>query len=153
MNELVILGYTWVAADMKSNFARDVQMIVEPLLNDLGFTLDEIDDTPDEGGISQHVVYYRSKDCKIQIYQSSREGETNCMIAPLNVPNEFGLRAEKWQYLPRFTKRPDLPLEELVKVARAEYQSYANPLGWVRDRIVKYYEAAHTGILQMYGNQ
>ena len=30
------------------------------------------------------------------------------------------------------------------------YESYANPLEWVRDRIVKYYEAAHAGILEMY---
>lgn len=135
---------------MASEFSRDVQIIVGPVLTELGFVLDEIDDTPDEGGRSQHVVYYRSSDCKIQVYQSSREGETNCMIAPLDVPNQFGLRAKKWQYLPRFTKRPDVPLEELVKIARAEYEAYANPLEWTRDRIVKYYEAAHAGILEMY---
>ena len=138
---------------MLSEFSRDVQVIVGPLLEELGFTVDEIDDSADEGGRSQHVVYYRSNDCKIQVYQSSREGETNCMIGPLNVPNEFGLRAKKWQYLPRFAPRPDLPLEELVRVARAEYDAYANPLEWVRDRILKYYDAAHAGIIGMYGNQ
>ncbi len=136
---------------MTSEFSAEVQTIVGPLLEELGFVLDEIDDSPDEGGRSQHVVYYRSNDCKIQIYQSSREGETNCMIAPLDVPNRFGLRAKKWQYLPGFTKLPDLPLEELVKTARAEYTAYANPLDWVRDRIVRYYDSAHAGILEMYG--
>jgi hypothetical protein len=136
---------------MAPEFSTDVQTIVGPLLKELGFVLDEIDDSSDEGGRRQHVVYYRSNDCKIQVYESSREGEVNCMIAPLDVPNEFGLRAKKWQYLTRFTKRPDLPLEELATIARAEYDAYANPLEWVRDRIVKYYEVAHAGILEMYG--
>jgi hypothetical protein len=136
---------------MPSKFSTDVQTIVGPLLKELGFVLDEIDDSPDEGGRRQHIVYYRSNDCKIQVYESSREGAVNCMIAPLDVPNEFGLRAKKWQYLTRFAKRPDLPLEELAELARSEYEAYANPLEWVRDRIIKYYEAAHTGILDMYG--
>jgi hypothetical protein len=136
---------------MASEFSEDVEAIVGPVLEGLGFVLDEIDDNPDEGGRRQHVVYYRSDDCKIQVYESAREGETNCMIAPLDVPNAFGLRAKKWQFLPRFAKRPDLPLGELAKRARAEYESYANPLEWVRSRIVKYYDAAHAGILEMYG--
>lgn len=137
---------------MASQFSDEVQRIVGPVLLSLGFTLDAIDDNVDEGGRRAEVVYFTSPDCKIQVYRSSREGETNCMIAPRNVPNEYGLRAERWQYLNRFVKRPDLPLEELVSAARAEYESYANPLEWVRDRITKNYEAAHVGILQMYSN-
>jgi len=95
-------------------------------------------------------VYYRSKDCKIQVYESSREGEVNCMIAPLDAPNEFGLRSEKWQFLARFGTRPDSPLEELARLAKAEYESFAKPLEWVKDRIEKYFEDAHAGILEMY---
>jgi hypothetical protein len=136
---------------MTSDFSVKVQETVGPLLSDLGFTLDEIDDNLDEGGRRGHVMYYRSNDCKIQIYQSSREGEVNCMIAPLDVPNEFGLRAKKWQYLARFAKRPDVPVEELVRLARAEFESYAEPLEWVKDRIAKYFDVAHAGILEMYG--
>ena len=132
-------------------FATDVQEIVGPVIQELGFYLDEVDDSSDEGGRPQHIVYYRSNDCNIQVYQSSREGETNCMIAPLDVPNQFGLRAKKWQHLTRFTQRPDLPLDELAALARTEYKSYADPLYWVRDRILKYYEAVHAGILEMYG--
>ena len=134
-----------------SEFSTEVQTIVGPVLKQLGFVLDEIDDSPDEGGRRQHIVYFRSQDCKVQVYESAREGEVNCMIAPIDVPNEFGLRARKWQFLTRFSKRPDLPLAELAELARAEYKSYSNPLEWVRDRIVKYYEAAHKGILEMYG--
>jgi hypothetical protein len=137
---------------MASDFSAKVQKIVGPLLSDLGFTLDEIDDNLDEGGRRGHVVYYRSDDCKMQIYQSSREGEVNCMIAPPDVPNEFGLRAKKWRYLTRFAKRPDVPPEELIRLARAEFDSYSEPLEWVKDRIVKYFDVAHTGILEMYGN-
>lgn len=135
---------------MTSQFSNEVQAIVGPLLTELGFILDEIDDRPDEGGRGQHIVYYRSNDCKLQIYKSSREGEVNCMIAPLYVANQFGLRATKWQYLTKFVKRPDLPLEELISLARSDYEAYANPLEWVRGRIAKYYEAAHAGILEMY---
>lgn len=134
-----------------SEFSTEVQSIVGPVLEQLGFVLDEIDDSPDEGGRRQHIVYFRSEDCKVQVYESAREGEVNCMIAPIDVPNEFGLRARKWQFLTRFSKRPDLPLAELAELARAEYTSYSNPLEWVRDRILKYYEAAHKGILEMYG--
>ncbi|SPM32306.1 hypothetical protein MRAB57_104, partial [Mycobacterium rhizamassiliense] len=132
-------------------FSSEVQAVIGPLLTELGFVLDEIDDSPDEGGRRQHVVYYRSGDCKVQVYESSREGEVNCMIAPLDVPNEFGLRAKKWQYFTRFVERPDRPLAELAALARAEYESFANPLDWVRDRIANYYEPAHAGILEMYG--
>jgi hypothetical protein len=138
---------------MTSEFSTEVQTMVGPVLEQLGFVLDEVDDNPDEGGRRQHVVYYRSNDCKIQVYESAREGEVNCMIAPLNVPNAFGLRAKKWQFLTRFSKRPDLPLGEIAERARAEYNSYSNPLEWVRDRIIKYYEAAHKGILEMYATE
>lgn len=72
------------------------------------------------------------------------------MIAPASVPNEFGLRAKKWQDVTRFTERPNLPFDELYAMARAEYRSYANPLEWVRDRIIKYYDDAHQGILAKY---
>jgi hypothetical protein len=135
---------------MASEFGEEVQTIVGPVLEGLGFVLDGIDDRPDEGGRRQHVVYYRSNDCKIQVYESSREGEINCMIAPLDAPDSFGLRADKWQFLTRFSKRPDLPLAELAELARGEYNSYPNPLEWVRDRIAQHYQAAHAGILEMY---
>lgn len=136
---------------MTTSFLEEVQAIVGPLLGELGFVLDDVDDSPDRGG-RRHIVYYRSDDCKVQVYASSREGEVNSMIAPLDAPNDFGLRAEKWQYFTQFSKRPDLPLEELVRAARTEYESYANPLQWVRDRIADNFERAHAGILKMYGN-
>lgn len=138
---------------MVSEFSAAVQTIVGPLLSKYGFSLDEIDDSPDDGGRGQHIVYYRSNDCKIQVYDSSREGEVNCMIAPLDAPNKFGLRAKKWQYVTRFVKRPDVPLDKLAELARNEYKAYANPLDWVRDRLERYYEAAHAGILEMYHNE
>jgi hypothetical protein len=136
---------------MTSDFSRDVETIVGPVLTELDFVLDEIDDSPDEGGIERHIVYYRSSECKIQIYDFSRQGETNCMIAALDAPNEFGLNSRKWHYITKFSKRSDVPPQERLRLAIAEAKSYANPLDWVRDRIVKNYEAAHAGILEMYG--
>src|SRR3954447_5444713 len=121
---------------MTSRFSVDVETIVGPTLAARGFVLDEVDDSPDVGGRERHVAYYRSTDCKVQIYESSREGEVNAMIAPLHVLNEFGPQAKKWQYFGRFSKKPDVPLAELVHLARVEYESYGNPLEWVRDRII-----------------
>jgi hypothetical protein len=63
---------------MTSKFYADVQATVGPLLENLGFVLDEVDDSPDKGGISRNIVYYRSDDCRLQIYYSAREGEINC---------------------------------------------------------------------------
>lgn len=137
---------------MTSRFSAEVQATVGPLLTERGFALDEIDDSPDRGGIERHIVYYRSSDCKMQIYEYSREGEVNCMIAPLNAPNEFGLTSKHWHYISKFSKRSNVPPEERLRIAIAEANAYANPLEWVRDRIIKYYEAAHAGILEMYGN-
>jgi hypothetical protein len=137
---------------MKADFPTEVQLIVGPVLSDKGFTLEQIDDGTDEGGRYLSVVYYRGHDCKVQIYKSAREGETNCMIAPLYAPNEFGLRStsKKWQYLTRFAKRPDAPLKELMQMARSEYESYDDPLHWVKARVEKDFDAARAGILEMY---
>ena len=135
---------------MPSEFSEEVQTVLGPLLEKLGFSLDEIDDTPDEGGRPQHVVYYRSSDCKMQIYDSWREGEINCMIAPATAANAFGLVAKRWQFLDGFTERPDLSFNDLLRMARAEYAAYDNPVEWVRDRIIKYYDDAHRGILAKY---
>jgi hypothetical protein len=135
---------------MTSDFVADVDAIVGPLLANLGFVLNEVDDGPDEAGIPRHIVYYGSGDCKLQIYNSSREGETNCMIAPLSASNQYGLNAENWHYISRFSKRSDLPPQERLRIAIAEAKAYDNQLEWVRDRIAKHYESAHAAILQKY---
>ena len=116
-----------------SDFTTEVQAIVGPQLLAMGFVLDQVDDGtdgPDGGGRPLRVVYYRGSDVKIQIYESIREGETNCMIGTLDAPNEWGPLnpSKKWQYFTRFVPLPELPLKELVKQARANYESHANPL-------------------------
>ena len=136
---------------MSDDFPNGVRLVVEPVLSIRGFVLDEIQNGADDGGRDLSVVYFRSADCKMQIYESAREGETNCMIAPLDAPNEFGLRSssKKWQYLTTFAKRPDLRLEDLVKMARQEYESYDNPLEWVKARIEADFDTAHAAMLNM----
>ena len=139
--------------NVTENFPTRVQSVVGPLLADLGFTLNEIDDNADESGRQGSVVYYRSNDCKLQVYRSSREGSVNCMIAPLGAPNKIGIhdRSYKWQYLTRFAPPPDEPLEELVKSVSFEAEADIEQLEWVKNRIAEYFEAAHAGILQMFG--
>ena len=137
-----------------TNFAAEVESIVGPLLADLGFTLDEIDDDLNEGGRRGSVVYYRSSDCKIQIYSSSREGSINCMIAPLRANNVLGLRdpSSEWHFFKKFTPSPHVPIEELVKSVSYESLPDNELLEEVRDRIAQYYDDAHVGILKMYGD-
>jgi hypothetical protein len=139
---------------MTQEFLAGVRSIVEPLLNELGFQLDEYDGGVDEGGRKGSVVFFRSKDCKIQVYDSTRDGSINCMIAPLDAPNVFGPhdRSEKWQYLPRFAIRRGVPLEEVMKDKLSVDFPTANQfLESVRRRIEKYFPIAHEGILEMDG--
>lgn len=137
-----------------TEFAAEVESIVGPTLADLGFTFDAVDDYRDEGGRRVEVVYYRSSDCKIQIYSSSREGSINCMIAPLGASNEFGLKhpSSEWQFLKRFSSTPRASLEELAKSASYEQLPDHDLLEKVRKLIADYYDDAHAGIIEMYGN-
>ncbi|WP_163804235.1 hypothetical protein [Mycolicibacterium anyangense] len=137
--------------EIMSDFATDVKSVIGPAVAARGFALDEIDDSPDEGGRRRCIVYYRSADCKIQVYESWREGEVNAMIAPVSAPNDFGLNSNQWHFLDRFTERASPPNAESLRLAISEYRSYPNPLEWVRDRIIKYYDDAHRGILAKYG--
>jgi hypothetical protein len=138
------------------DFLQEVRTIVGPFLSDRGFTLDEVDKAVDEGGPTGSVAYYRGQDCKIQIYHSSREGEINAMIAPLDAPNEYGLydRSGKWHYFNDFTKEPYLPLEELLRKMREDeaagnFETTPKRLEWLkRERIARYFESAHAAIVK-----
>ncbi|BBX48754.1 hypothetical protein GCM10009641_02000 [Mycobacterium cookii] len=125
------------------------------MLQELGFALDEIDDDFDEGGRPGSVVYYRSRDCKVQVYKSSREASVNCMMAPLSAANIFGLYDEsnEWQYLRGFCPAPDLPLEELVKSISYKSKSDREQLAEVRESLSDWYEAARAGILRTGNSQ
>lgn len=135
-------------------FLAGVRSIVEPLLNELGFELDEYRDDVDEGGRKGCVVFFRSSDCKIQIYDSERDGSINCMIGTLDAINVFGPHdhSGKWQYLPRFALRQGVPPEEIMKDRLSvDFPTTDQFLESVRRRIEKYYPVAHYGILEMGG--
>lgn len=135
---------------MTADFAEAVEALVGPALSHLGFVLDEVDRNVDEGGRSGAVVYYRTSDCKIQIYESSREGNINCMIAPISAPNEFGPhdRSLTWRFLNEFSPTPEVSLEELAKTVSYKAKSESEQLRAVRDRILDSYDDAHAAILQ-----
>jgi hypothetical protein len=139
---------------MTQEFLAEVRSIVEPLLNELGFQLDEYDDDVLEGGPKSSVVYFRSKDCKVQIYDSTRGGSINCMIAPLDALNVFGPSdtSGKWQYIVMFAIKQGIPREEIIKdKLPADFPTTRQRLEWVRGRIEKYFPIAHAGILEMDG--
>lgn len=139
---------------MTQEFLAGVQSFVEPLLIQLGFSLDEVDDDVDEGGRTGSVVFYRANDCKIQVYDSAREHSINCMIAPLDAPNVFGPydKSKKWQYLPRYALWQGVPPEEIMKdKLPIDFPTTSQFLESVRRRIEKYYPVAHAGVLERYG--
>jgi hypothetical protein len=126
---------------MTEEFLAGVRSIVEPLLIQLGFQLEEFGDV-DESGRKCSVVFFRSNDCKIQVYDVPREGEINIMIAPLDAANVFSLydRSGKWQSLPRFAIRQGVPLEDIMKDDKLpEFLTTNQFLESVRDRIKKYF--------------
>ncbi|MDX1888602.1 hypothetical protein [Mycolicibacterium sp. 050158] len=140
---------------MSDDFPEMVEATVGPVLAELGFVLDAVDDAVDEGGRLGSVVYYRSADCKLQIYWSSRAGEINCMIAPLKAQNQPGLydRSGMWHYLKEFAEKPRLPLEELVKVLRADkanFETREKWLRWLGGQIEKNFSTARASILKTY---
>jgi hypothetical protein len=139
--------------NQRSEFPAAVQALVGPVLLAKGLVLDEIEDGPGDAGRYLSVVYYRGVDCRIQVYWSSREGETNCMIAPLSAPNEFGLRSPSklWQFLGRFAERSDLPLPELARAARVEFERHETPLHWVKSLVENHFDAARASILDVSG--
>lgn len=138
---------------MADDFVREVQTTVGPFLSERGFAVDEVDSAVDEGGPKGSVVYYRGQDCKIQIYYSSREGEINAMIAPLDASNEYGLynRSGKWRFFNDFTEMPDLTVEELVaelREQRANFETTQKRLDWLkRERIARYFDSARAAIV------
>lgn len=143
---------------MQDDFPQLTQEIVGPLLTRMGFVLAGIDNDVDEGGRKGSVIFYHGRDCKIQIYSSAREGEINAMIGPLEAPDEYGLynRSHMWHYFNDFAVEPKLPLEQLVEKLRAERENFTTMSRWLEwiknERITRYYESAHGGILEKYGN-
>lgn len=137
---------------VEDNFVQEVQRIVGPLLSSMGFVLYAIDNEVDEGGPKGSVVFYQASDCKVQIYRSSREGEINAMIGPLDAPDVHGLydRSRKWHYFNDFADSPKVPLEELVRRLqgdRSNFETTPKWLQWIKDeRIGRYFESAHAGI-------
>jgi hypothetical protein len=138
---------------MEQEFLAAVRRIVEPTLTDLGFQLDEYDGDVDEWGRKGSVAFFRSEDSLIQIYDSTRDGSINCMIAALDAPKVFGPHDQsgKWQYLPRFAIRQGVPLEEIREPNLPEFPTTNQWLESVRGRIEKYFPIAHEGILEMDG--
>jgi hypothetical protein len=137
---------------MKQEFLSGVQSIVEPLLTELGFRLDEYDDHVEGGREQDSVVFFRSKDCKIQIYDSPRAGSINCMIAPLDAPNVFGPydQSGKWEYIVMLAIQKGISHEEIMSdKLPVDFPTMSQSLEWVRGRIEKYFPIARASILEM----
>jgi hypothetical protein len=137
---------------MAEEFLSGVRSIVEPLLIGLGFQLAGINDDFDECGRPGSVVIFRGRDCKVQVYYSSREGEINAMIGPLDAPDVHGLydRSRKWRYFTDFADEPRLSLEESVRKNRDESANFGTTSKWLEwlksERIARYFDQAQAAL-------
>jgi hypothetical protein len=79
----------------------DVDRYVGPLLSQLGFEPDGVDEAIQYGERPAWAVYYRGEDCKFQVCWSASEGGVDFMLSPLDAPNEFGLvnKSGQWHYV------------------------------------------------------
>ncbi|OBA59472.1 hypothetical protein A5647_17670 [Mycobacterium sp. 1100029.7] len=79
----------------------ELNQFLKPTLLRFGFNLDEIRDAEPYGNLPAWALYYRRADCKLQICWSSRDGGIDFLLAPLDAPNEFGLRSKskKWKLM------------------------------------------------------
>ncbi|OBK15453.1 hypothetical protein [Mycobacterium asiaticum] len=137
---------------MTEEFLTDVQTIIGPVLAGFGFELAAFQDDIDEDGVAGSVAFYRSPDCQLQIYNSKRAGEINCMIALVGAAQVYGLfdRTGEWQYLARFADRAELA--ELIRSEGTGFPTEREELERIKTRIERFYPIAHAGILKMSGN-
>lgn len=135
---------------MTQEFLTAVRSIVEPLLAELGFQMNEFMGDIGPSDKKGSAVFFRSEECKIQVYDSRRNGDINCMIAPRGAPNVFGPydRSGVWQNIGALALRGGVPREELMKdKLPSDFPTTNERLDWVRGRICRYYSVALKGIL------
>ncbi|MCV7422027.1 hypothetical protein H7K45_15865 [Mycobacterium yunnanensis] len=72
-----------------------------PVFDRYGFVSDGVSSELEYGELPAWALFYVRDDCKLQVCWSAREGGVDFMLAPVNAPNELGLRndAKSWQYL------------------------------------------------------
>jgi hypothetical protein len=113
-------------------------------LSNAHFELDEVQDSVIYGARPAWALYYRSKDCKLQVCWSARDGGIDFMLAPLDAPNEFGLvnRSKKWHFMLLLSgvcddlKTPGLDAED------------GAVMSWLKALFDIHFDAAHTALLR-----
>jgi len=123
--------------------AAELEHFLEPTLSQAGFKLDEIEDPTVYQSRPAWVIYYRGRDCKLQICWSARDGGIDFLLAPLDAPNEFGLsnKSEKWQ---------------LMLMLSTEHDDLSTPppgvddeteMSWLKALFEIHFDAARTALL------
>lgn len=79
----------------------ELKQFLQPSLSSAGFELDEVQDALSFGDRPAWAMFYRNRECKLQICWSARDGGIDFMLALLNAPNEFGLlnRSKQWHFM------------------------------------------------------
>ncbi|BBY26402.1 hypothetical protein [Mycolicibacterium sediminis] len=130
---------------MTSTFEGEVDRIVGRTLSTYGLRFDGTFVGLDADGAGLAICYFRSANCKLQIYTSEREGETGCMIAPADAPNVFGPTDDSgwWKFLTDVNQDADDPFRGVP----TEAGSYGVPLTRLRAHLVASYDDACTALV------
>lgn len=121
----------------------ELDRFLEPTLSQAGFKLDVVQEPILYGGRPAWAVYYRSKDCKLQVCWSARDGGIDFMLAPLDAPNEFGLTndSKKWHFMLMLSdvhdglKTPGLDAED------------GAVMSWLKALFDIHFDSAHAALL------
>lgn len=109
---------------MQSDFLPVVQHALGPFLERNQFEVDAVDESTEN---ELAVVYFRSHECKLQVYSSPRNGEINCMIATTDAPNEWGAKdsqRDTWRFIHELSGRnAGASVEELLERQRVTHDA------------------------------
>ncbi len=122
--------------------AVDLDRFLRSTLNEAGFTLEQVDEPSVYGDRPAWALYYRGKDCKLQICWSARDGGIDFMLAAPDAPNEFGLtnKSRKWRYMLMLSNiRDDL-------LTPAPGASDAELMGWMKALFDVHFQSARTAL-------
>lgn len=132
--------------EVQASFDSEVLAVLGPFLERNGFVIDAVQ----QGEQNElAVVYFRSPECKLQVYSSPRHGEVNCMIGTSDAPTEFGLseNSEGWHFIRELSgRRTEQSIDDWLSKP-IDFKTVAEQLEEVRELLESDFEAARTALL------
>lgn len=113
-----------------------------PTMADHGLILEKTSDAEVYGGRRAWSIFYRGRDCKLQLCWSERDGGIDFMMAPLSAANTFGLsdRTGAWQFMLLLSDADDELKTPGLGANDTEIMS------WLRDLFLEHFDSARSAL-------